>query len=356
MTRTSDLPKKDARPLRVLAKVAVAGLSTAAAVAAVPAVANAATPAHTGVAASASVASHNPHGSFAVGVRSMNHIHVRGKAYDPDTSKPIRVAVQVNHHTVAYAVANKPGHVFDVTLPARKWGKYTVVVRALNVGGGNNNPVIGTHAVSLVNPSTRNPWGEMHVAGVKGRIVTLTGSTADPDKFHSSLVVKVQLNGRIVKAVRSNWSTHRYTVRTTLPYGRTKVSTIAYNVGRGTGNPHLGTAYVTVPKPGSSSGGGSYGGNQAIAASLLPRYGWNQSQMQPLVNLWNRESGWNPGAANPSGAYGIPQSLPGSKMAAAGPDWATNPKTQITWGLSYIKGVYGSPAAAWAHSEATNWY
>ena len=62
-------------------------------------------------------------------------------------------------------------------------------------------------------------------------------------------------------------------------------------------------------------------------------------------------------AANPgSGAFGIPQALPGSRMASAGPDWQTNPATQITWGLGYIRDTYGSPCAAWSHEQAAGWY
>lgn len=79
--------------------------------------------------------------------------------------------------------------------------------------------------------------------------------------------------------------------------------------------------------------------------------------MSCLSSLWMKESGWKSSALNASsGAYGIPQSLPGSKMASAGADWQTNPATQIKWGLGYIKGSYGSPCGAWAHSQATNWY
>lgn len=86
---------------------------------------------------------------------------------------------------------------------------------------------------------------------------------------------------------------------------------------------------------------------------------WNASQMQALINLWNMESGWNPHADNKSsGAYGIPQSLPGDKMASAGADWRTNYKTQINWGLEYIATRYGSPEAAWQHEMSHNphWY
>ncbi|MBD7995895.1 lytic transglycosylase domain-containing protein [Arthrobacter sp. Sa2CUA1] len=98
-------------------------------------------------------------------------------------------------------------------------------------------------------------------------------------------------------------------------------------------------------------------GAQNYALSSMPGYGWDGGQFRCLVNLWNRESNWRTSAANPySGAYGIPQSLPGNKMAAFGEDWRTNYRTQINWGLFYIQQRYGSPCAAWAHSEKNNWY
>ncbi len=99
------------------------------------------------------------------------------------------------------------------------------------------------------------------------------------------------------------------------------------------------------------------GSPQQIAMAMLSSYGWSSSEFSCLDDLWERESGWNPGAENPtSGAYGIPQALPGSKMATAGADWATNPATQIRWGLGYIKSDYGSPCGAWDHEEADGWY
>lgn len=101
----------------------------------------------------------------------------------------------------------------------------------------------------------------------------------------------------------------------------------------------------------------SPGSAQAIAQSMMAsRYGWGNDQFQCLVNLWNRESGWSTTAGNPSGAYGIPQALPGSKMASAGADWQTSASTQIAWGLGYISGSYGTPCNAWAHSQSTGWY
>jgi len=99
-------------------------------------------------------------------------------------------------------------------------------------------------------------------------------------------------------------------------------------------------------------------GARATAAHLAAtQYGWGADQFQCLNSLWQKESDWNYQAINPSsGATGIPQSLPGHKMAAAGPDWQTNATTQIRWGLDYISRAYGTPCAAWAHSQATDWY
>jgi hypothetical protein len=99
------------------------------------------------------------------------------------------------------------------------------------------------------------------------------------------------------------------------------------------------------------------GSPQQIAMGMLGSYGWSSSQFSCLDPLWNQESGWNVYASNPSsGAYGIPQALPGSRMASAGADWQTDAATQIRWGLGYIQGTYGSPCGAWAHEQADGWY
>lgn len=99
------------------------------------------------------------------------------------------------------------------------------------------------------------------------------------------------------------------------------------------------------------------GSARQTAQGMLANYGWGADQWPCLDALWQRESGWNAAAANrSSGAYGIPQALPGSKMASAGADWKTNPATQIAWGLGYISGRYGSPCGAWNHSQSRGWY
>ncbi|MDR1387299.1 MAG: ubiquitin-like domain-containing protein [Propionibacteriaceae bacterium] len=99
------------------------------------------------------------------------------------------------------------------------------------------------------------------------------------------------------------------------------------------------------------------GSAQALAHQQVLDRGWDGQQFLCLVELWTRESGWRVDASNPSsGAYGIPQALPGSKMAQIGDDWRTNPATQITWGLNYISNRYGSPCQAWSFFQARGWY
>jgi hypothetical protein len=96
---------------------------------------------------------------------------------------------------------------------------------------------------------------------------------------------------------------------------------------------------------------------RGIARSMLRHFGWWPGQFKDLNWLWDRESSWNVRAFNPySGATGIPQAVPGSKMASAGPNWRTSARTQIRWGLRYIKSRYGSPRRAWYHEVDRGWY
>ena len=120
--------------------------------------------------------------------------------------------------------------------------------------------------------------------------------------------------------------------------------------GTGTGTGGGGIVYVTSTPPNPNTA-------QSIAYNLMASFGFSpQTYFGCLLDLWNRESGWIYDAENASGAYGIPQALPGSKMASAGPDWQTNPATQIAWGLGYIKEIYGTPCGAWAFEEANGYY
>jgi hypothetical protein len=119
------------------------------------------------------------------------------------------------------------------------------------------------------------------------------------------------------------------------------------------------------PSISSTTGGTAYvpaapadpAGAEAIAYNMMGSYGFPPATYYScLYDLWMRESSWNYDAENASGAYGIPQSLPGSKMASAGADWQTDPATQIRWGLGYIKAQYGNPCGAWDFEEANGYY
>jgi hypothetical protein len=108
---------------------------------------------------------------------------------------------------------------------------------------------------------------------------------------------------------------------------------------------------------GSGSGKARRATPKQIARGMLRHFHWSTRQFPYLNRLWARESGWNVHALNPySGAAGIPQAVPGSKMASAGPNWRNNAKTQIRWGLRYIRDRYGSPRAAWDHEASVGWY
>jgi hypothetical protein len=115
-----------------------------------------------------------------------------------------------------------------------------------------------------------------------------------------------------------------------------------------------GTVPYAGPIPASC---GQFSGNRATGCALLLQAGFGISQFPCLDKLWTKESGWNHRAVNSgSGAYGIPQAYPGTKMSSVGADWRTNPATQITWGLGYIKGRYKTPCGAWSRSQSAGSY
>jgi hypothetical protein len=110
---------------------------------------------------------------------------------------------------------------------------------------------------------------------------------------------------------------------------------------------------------GAGAGSLSPAGAQSYASGRMGAYGWDSSQFNCLVSLWNIESGWRWDAYNASsGAYGIPQALPADKLSSAGSDWRTSSSTQIEWGLGYIQGRYGTPCSAYSFetSHIPYWY
>ncbi|MER5523552.1 transglycosylase SLT domain-containing protein [Streptomyces sp. NPDC002677] len=113
------------------------------------------------------------------------------------------------------------------------------------------------------------------------------------------------------------------------------------------------TAGMALSAAPAQAATGSASSAQAIAHKMIP----DAAQFNAFSKIVSHESGWNPSASNSSsGAYGLVQALPGSKMASAGSDWKTNPATQIKWGLDYMNSRYGSPTAAWSFWQANGWY
>ena len=135
--------------------------------------------------------------------------------------------------------------------------------------------------------------------------------------------------------------------------GKFAASAVAAGIG-------LAVLHGHIPAASGSSGGTAMpvSENVALGQQLASAYGWGAGpEWACLDELWTRESGWRMvWNEQGSGAYGIPQALPASKMASAGADYLTNPATQIRWGLSYISSAYGGPCAAWAHEQADSWY
>ena len=134
-------------------------------------------------------------------------------------------------------------------------------------------------------------------------------------------------------------------------YGLASTQTISFARGGFnilTGKDALFVKTAELPSPGTA---------KEYALRKLMSMGWDSDQYSCLVTLWERESNWRVNAVNKgSGAYGIPQALPGTKMASEGADWLTNPQTQINWGLNYIKSRFGAPCGALAHSNKYGWY
>ncbi|MPY35952.1 lytic transglycosylase domain-containing protein [Streptomyces adustus] len=111
-----------------------------------------------------------------------------------------------------------------------------------------------------------------------------------------------------------------------------------------------GLALAAAPAQAASTSASSA---QAIAHRMIP----DTAQYNAFNQIVTHESGWNHTATNSSsGAYGLVQALPGSKMASAGADWKTNPATQIKWGLDYMNSRYGSPVQAWDFWQTHHWY
>lgn len=205
-------------------------------------------------------------------------------------------------------------------------------------------PLVGFAATfAFVSGSLVNPLSGAYASTSTTPVVTSTGTgyTAQGQSYTASAGTSLST------------SRDAYTVEYTAPVvKKPKVTATVQASTAASSSSNSSAATTSAPVAAAATPGSA----QAIGAQLVAARGWGTDQYNCLVSLWNKESGWNVYASNPSGAYGIPQALPGSKMASVGADWQTSAATQITWGLNYIQGRYGTPCGAWAHSVANNWY
>ena len=228
-----------------------------------------------------------------------------------------------------------------------------------------------THGSVAPDTSTRNTVTQVAAPReatpreATAREATAQEATAQEAAPALGLAVTDQLAGPIAQTAteqgNATWVQHAYLVRLTAMKDaiaqRQAATTTPATTTPATTTPATTTPASTTPAT-TTAAKSTLGSPQQVARAMLGSFGWSAaSQFSCLEPLWAHESGWSVSAYNAgSGAFGIPQALPGSRMASAGPDWQTSAATQIKWGLQYIKGTYGSPCAAWAHEEATGWY
>ena len=300
-----------------------------------------------GAVPSSAATSHSPRGSFHITMKGL-HAHVWGVASDPD-SGPVRLMVSQAGRPDFVIKSRAGNHAYAEWIQLRP-GQHRITVRALNHGAGHNR-ILGSNVVSAIDPATYNPRGGSFTVH-HGAHMTFAGHVVDPSAPRRSVRLNLWHDGKLFRVLHSNPRTHAFATRVALHDGRNYFRLVAVNTGSGTANLRLGSyqvfnGYAWVQK---------YTGNRRIAAEMLPSYGWGEDQMRILDHMWYLESHWLAYAANPSGAYGIPQAYPGYKMASAGADWRTNARTQIKWGLDYIRARYGSPSGAWYSRQTTGNY
>ena len=208
--------------------------------------------------------------------------------------------------------------------------------------------------------------GRAHEADA-GSLLTVTGQTLQAQALERSTASEVlqayQLRDQAAELSAAHWNTARVQAARKLAARKLAAQAAAAaqatqnTATQNTGTPPPAASAQPTPSATASAAPAASGSPQQIAQAMLGSFGWSSSQFSCLDPLWAHESGWSVTAYNAgSGAYGIPQALPGSRMASAGPEWQTNAATQIRWGLEYIKGTYGSPCGAWDHEQATGWY
>jgi hypothetical protein len=264
----------------------------------------------------------------------------------------------------------------------------TVLVLGGSAATGNTSllgkPVSGTHAVTASGVSTvvkptasavavkpaasAGPVKPKALKQIVPTLVIKTESTIKSVKYGTTTIHDASLAAG-TKVLRDAGKKGKIRLQYRVQYVKGKLKTRAlisqklvtkpknavYIVG--TGKASVINAGVSAAAAAAARTGTPTGSKTFAQVFIAKKYGWSSGQFSCLVSLWNRESHWRHTARNRgSGAYGIPQAMPGSKMSKFGADWRTNPATQIKWGANYIAKRYHSPCQALSHSNATGWY
>jgi hypothetical protein len=223
--------------------------------------------------------------------------------------------------------------------------------------------LIAAGAVTVATAATAASWshGPSRPTAARGdSLLTVTGQLVQMQAYQQSTASQAGQAYQIRDAAAELSAAHWQAAKAQAAKKTDASPTAKASVGPTTTAKAAATATATAQPTQAATGTASpaaSGSPQQIAQGMLSSFGWSASQFSCLDPLWAHESGWSVTAYNAgSGAYGIPQALPGSRMASAGPDWQTDATTQIRWGLEYIKDTYGSPCAAWDHEQATGWY
>jgi len=228
------------------------------------------------------------------------------------------------------------------------------------VAAGAFTVATATAAATLTSGSSGSAAARVHDAGA-GSLLTVTGQALQMQAYQQSTVNQTlqadQDRDAAAELAAAHWQAAREQAAKKAATARLAEATAQSSAhSSAQSSAHAAVAAQPTPSAAPAVTPAASGSPQQIAEAMLASFGWSSSQFSCLDPLWAHESGWSVTAENPDGAYGIPQALPGSKMASAGPDWQTSAATQIRWGLDYIKSTYGSPCAAWDHELATGWY
>ena len=235
-------------------------------------------------------------------------------------------------------------HRAEPTAPVTPWGRLTAGIPSF----GRRAAVVTTACAVLIGVGAASQAAEQSAPRAGSEAASATASPAPTLNFDKTLIAALPAPTAAALAPKS-------VTKPAAPKATPAVA--APKAAPAPAKAAAAPAAKVAPAPKPAAAVNDPAGAQAYAAGKLASYGWAADQMQCLQTLWTKESEWRTTATNASsGAYGVVQSLPAEKMASAGADYLTNYRTQINWGLDYVKERYGSPCGALNFHLSNNWY